>query len=532
MNSSSSFPNGGGGGGVGGMLDFFKLQIISQSDNVMFTFFIMFMFEIFSGVIREFIVKLSQLARVWIDRYTDRMKERSDALLETVSTTLENKTNGDGGPSMKIKGKLTYSHSYGSAPKDRKSESILQHAMKVPEASCVESINGISIVVHREPFIIEKEMGIYFRIVEISYDEQKQKRESITGVRFMIYSYLTDIIGLQRWTEQMADAYETECKNNLGLRKYFFDQTYVGSDMPGGYGFDQCVFTMQPFNTNRTLENVFFEEDEEVAHRVRFFMNRKDWYDARGIPYTLGLLFHGAPGCGKTSTVKAIANETKRHIFNINLAAVNTKKKLKSLFYDEKVLIQENPNLAANTKQLVIPLDQRLYVIEDMDCLGDKFKFLRDRRNESPAPQIEEADDLDQGMEDWLVRETNQTKQKKKEEELDLSTILNVLDGTLETPGRILIITSNYPERLDAALIRPGRIDLLIKFKCVNHDVLKRMFENFYEEQVEKRQLLRIEEYKWTPAEIVQILFRNFYNSERAIEDLVYGTKSLFDNSD
>lgn len=40
--------------------------------------------------------------------------------------------------------------------------------------------------------------------------------------------------------------------------------------------------------------------------------------------------------------------------------------------------------------------------------------------------------------------------------------LLNVLDGVVDTPGRIVVMTTNYPEALDAALIRPGRIDKII----------------------------------------------------------------------
>ena len=43
-------------------------------------------------------------------------------------------------------------------------------------------------------------------------------------------------------------------------------------------------------------------------------------------------------------------------------------------------------------------------------------------------------------------------------------------------PGRVIIITSNYPERLDEALIRPGRIDMMIEFKKCNHKVLRDLF--------------------------------------------------------
>jgi chaperone BCS1 len=47
----------------------------------------------------------------------------------------------------------------------------------------------------------------------------------------------------------------------------------------------------------------------------------------------------------------------------------------------------------------------------------------------------------------------------KQEDELNLSGLLNVLDGVVDTPGWIVVMTTNHPELLDPALIRPGRID-------------------------------------------------------------------------
>merc|ERR1711998_473813 len=46
-----------------------------------------------------------------------------------------------------------------------------------------------------------------------------------------------------------------------------------------------------------------------------------------------------------------------------------------------------------------------------------------------------------------------------KRDKLNLSGLLNVLDGVVDTPERIVVMTTNHPEILDPALIRPGRID-------------------------------------------------------------------------
>ncbi len=60
---------------------------------------------------------------------------------------------------------------------------------------------------------------------------------------------------------------------------------------------------------------------------------------------------------------------------------------------------------------------------------------------------------------------------------LDLATLLNALDGVRETPGRIMILSTNYPERLDEALLRPGRFDLLLEFAKHDREVLKQHIE-------------------------------------------------------
>lgn len=51
----------------------------------------------------------------------------------------------------------------------------------------------------------------------------------------------------------------------------------------------------------------------------------------------------------------------------------------------------------------------------------------------------------------------------KIEDELNLAGLLNVLDGVVDTPNRIIIMTTNHPEKLDPALIRPGRINKKVR---------------------------------------------------------------------
>jgi SpoVK/Ycf46/Vps4 family AAA+-type ATPase len=110
-------------------------------------------------------------------------------------------------------------------------------------------------------------------------------------------------------------------------------------------------------------------------------------------------------------------------------------------------------------------------------------------------------------------------REEEQNEPLDLSFLLNLLDGTLEASGRILAITSNFPERIDKALIRPGRIDMIVHFRKCNIQILKEMVNSFYDTEFEEWTLPELD-YKWSPAEVNQILFRNFTTPETALEEL------------
>jgi SpoVK/Ycf46/Vps4 family AAA+-type ATPase len=112
----------------------------------------------------------------------------------------------------------------------------------------------------------------------------------------------------------------------------------------------------------------------------------------------------------------------------------------------------------------------------------------------------------------WLDQNTEEAT-----EPIDLSFLLNLLDGTLESAGRIIAISSNFPERIDRALIRPGRIDMIVHFKNCSSEILREMVSSFYDKEFSD---LGVEDYKWSPAEVNQILFRNFGDSDNAVHEL------------
>ena len=355
-----------------------------------------------------------------------------------------------------------------------------------------------------EPIMIEPD--IYFQLTELKHDDG-----CLQQIKFKLFCYDHEIQFLQVFVDKCNTDYERRMLNKLGTNLYFFDMMTNPKSkrsMQNPLPTTHLIYTKHKFQTNRSFDNVFFEQRQKVKNHVKFFLTRKDWYDAKGIPYTLGFMFHGSPGTGKTSSIKAIANTARRHVINVHLSEIKTKAQLRHLFFNDEIHV----NNGTNVERYTIPVHERLYVIEDIDAMGDSV--LR-REWKKPTPTITEQKPKPSG-DAWM---DSKLQDEDEKEPIDLSFLLNLLDGTLEASGRILCISSNFPERIDKALIRPGRIDMIVHFKKCSQTILKEMVSNFYDTDFENWTDESLD-YKWSPAEVNQILFRNFGNPEDAIAEL------------
>lgn len=189
----------------------------------------------------------------------------------------------------------------------------------------------------------------------------------------------------------------------------------------------------------RPLGSVVLEEGllDGLVSDVLKFQQSRQWYVDRGIPYRRGYMLQGPPGTGKSSAVLAIASELKMGIAVLDLSH--------SSMSDEK--------LSASMAQ--VP-DNCIVLIEDVDCA---FK-----------------------------------EREGKKMGVTFSGLLNAIDGVSAAEGRVLFVTTNHIDLLDAALIRPGRIDRIENIDHANADQGRRMFLRFFGDEAMAIQFGRLVE--------------------------------------
>merc|ERR1711936_1319970 len=164
-----------------------------------------------------------------------------------------------------------------------------------------------------------------------------------------------------------------------------------------------------------------------------------------------------------------------------------------------------------------IPMDKRLYILEDIDCAG-LDDIMKDRSKEN-YKSIRRSESPDSGLSDdeATIRQEDK-KYKEKKNELKLSDLLEALDGVLEMNGRMLIMTTNHLEKLDPALIRPGRVNLSLEFKRCNKQAIEEFFETFFPNI--PLDMEHVQDGVWTPAEVAQICINHQDDVELAIKEI------------
>lgn len=234
-----------------------------------------------------------------------------------------------------------------------------------------------------------------------------------------------------------------ECRSDFLKNDENRTLIYRGTVRPGSTEpvWTRCMSRpSRPFSTvvlNESVKQSLLEDMQEYLHPLT-----RRWYGNRGIPYRRGYLLYGPPGTGKSSLSFAIAGYFQLKIYIVSLnSSVMSEENLGTLFADLP-------------KQCIV-------LLEDIDTAG------LTHTRQAPEKITEE-------------NAKNAPSVAPSPNRISLSALLNIIDGVASQEGRVLIMTTNHIENLDSALIRPGRVDMIVKFDRADTTMTTTLFKGIF----------------------------------------------------
>ena len=401
---------------------------------------------------------------------------------------------------------------------------------------------GIYMVNQKDKFLISEKFDIYaYTYIDSETSGDNENKGSVKRtishkterIIIQLYSYKNDIETIKQFVEDITAKYVSSLEQTRKDKRYIYTLTNLKFEDSPSERWSEVVF-----KSTRTFDNLFFDRKMITMDKIDHFLKNKEWYYNKGIPYSLGIGIHGPPGTGKTSFIKALAAKTNRNIICISLKLLKTKKQLDSIFFEERY--------NDDNKKHSVTFDKKIIVFEDIDCIGD---IVMDREKKKNKNKNKNGDDFGLGigrklnldemtmtskvnMGDLLetIAEMEETTKKGimttgpkvsiDDDPITLDDILNLWDGIRETPGRIMIISSNHYNDLDSALKRPGRIDITLELSYASRQVISEMYKHLFETSIDIDALELVNDNFYSPAEIINIYMNEEQDKERFITRL------------
>lgn len=284
---------------------------------------------------------------------------------------------------------------------------------------------------------------------------------------------------------------------------------------------ENCEFEESDFEIyrDRTMDMVVSKHKQTLINCLNDFqsaLGNQSRFHGFG-SYNFGIILFGKPGTGKTSFIKAICNHLNRSAYIMNMQQVKTASTFKSLLtdLDERVIIFEEFDCVEG----IVSRDQKAATSttsheQELKRLNDQYMRLLELQS-TTAPKMkakkkpkDDDDDNNDGEDTDILKqefESIKTSIAELKDKLSLYTFLTVLDGMEEMRGRVMIATTNHIDRIDPALLRPGRFDLKIKLEEFTVDETRELLHKMFKGDKHEADIddAKFPHMKFTPTEII-----------------------------
>lgn len=377
------------------------------------------------------------------------------------------------------------------------------------------------------------EPNLYFlKTVETNQDSHK-----VLSVTTRIHIISTGGDGPRRiddFCDRALEHYkEVEGRKDDGARYLYSPVAFPGKETASK---SSVLFKRYKLADDKTFASFFHPDKDALISLLDRFTSKTGKFAIPGYPQKLGILLDGPPGTGKTSLIKSMAHYLKRNIISIPLEKVETNQDLMDLVFDQAFTIKED-QWTYN-----LPFRKTIFVFEDIDA-ADKVVL---KRSEAQAhkPEMEHPKIADcmteiisqklgtkseKDVESYLseIRQAMSFSKSDIKGKLNLAGLLNVLDGVIDCPDRVVIMTTNHPELLDPALIRPGRINKQMHLDLLKTQEALLMLEHYFPE-IDSEHKTRLREIfpdgEISPAKLECLCAE--YNSVQELVASLVGSKS------
>lgn len=245
-------------------------------------------------------------------------------------------------------------------------------------------------------------------------------------------------------------------------------------------------------SSKKTFDTLFYSQKEELLNVLNKFRDGCMYPSHVPMDNKLGIMLYGPPGTGKTGTISAIANYLERNLTVINFSEISCTDDL------DRVLD------SAKYKETIFVFDELDYLL---DALGsDRDKASGENIDWSKILMVTEG-----GERQDLLNTIKQNAQQTKKT-LSVSYLLQKLDGLESADNRVIIATTNNPDRINPALMRPGRFDIKICLGNCTQDMYGKILENYYREEKDVYNKVlgaKIQTYKYSPLELINLAMQS-----------------------